>query len=515
MDYSKNTLNHYTMNYPALIKMLELIRSSGREEKRIQSQLATYDFVRLCFVDLNGIHLSKLVSTKYAKKIIDGQCEMYAGMITFGPRMEVVDVPKVVERKHVNGHLHPDFSTLHPCPWAGSLNRNISYPNPEAAPTYKVCAVLCDMHWPEGDAMQAHPRVVVKRLLQELEEKHKLTLYSAFEPEFRAFKVETMAPSCANPNSSTTPLEDPPADPVPFTLGEDMYKTSLLAEYESFFMDVDTRVREIGIEVQDYSNENGAGQLECPLIPKVGLQAADHYFILKQILKEIGLQHNMGVSFMTTPFQEGTSSGCHYNHSLWNVETGTNAFYDAKSPDNLSKVAHHWIGGLMAHLPAILAFCSPTVNCYRRLHKKLAPDAVNWDINDRFVAVRVKNTDEKRTYIENRIPSSASCSYHVMAATIAAGMDGIERKLEPPAPGQKPVDRKATATCKLLPHTLQEALTELRADEPLVKRLGEEFVDWFVQNKERGDLHTLGKVDVGKNSGWDLAFERNEYLFYI
>lgn len=227
----------------------------------------------------------------------------------------------------MNAHIRPDFDTLHPCPWAGQLHKS-----PKQPVDPRVGAVLCDIYWPEGDPMQAYPRFVVKRLLQELEDRYKLRLFSAFEPEFRAFKLESMDRSCANPvNAPKEKSSDPPGDPEPFTSGEDMYKTGLLAQYESFFMDVDMKVREVGIDVQDYSNENAAGQLECPLMPKVGLQAADHYFLFKQALKEIGIQHNIGVSFMTTPMIEGLSSGCHYNHSLWNIESEANAFFDPKS----------------------------------------------------------------------------------------------------------------------------------------------------------------------------------------
>ncbi|CAI2738722.1 unnamed protein product [Dicrocoelium dendriticum] len=163
----------------------------------------------------------------------------------------------------------------------------------------------------------------------------------------------------------------------------------------------------------------------------------------------------------------------------------------------------------------MLAICSPTVNCYRRLHKKLAPDAVNWSINDRFVSIRVKNTDEKRTYVENRLPSSASCPYHVLASTIAAGMDGIERKLEPCEQGQKPIQGRPSPTCPLLPSTLQEALQLLKNDHAFVEKIGPEFVDWYCQVKERGDLFSLGHIDIKKDSKVNLACERYEYLQYI
>ncbi|KAK4476215.1 hypothetical protein MN116_001426 [Schistosoma mekongi] len=491
-----------------------------QEKERFVREAEKFDFIRLSFPDLNGIHLSKLLSTRFARKVAEGESEVYSGALTTGARGEVLDIPEIIKRKHVNSKVKPDLSTLHPCYWISNRETQYSrdtanlYDKPNKR-KYSVCAVLCDLAWPDDESMKAHPRVVVKKLIDELQTKYNLRLFSAFEPEFRAFTKGTFETTCLKPEKTCESNLTSFNLPVPYTEFTDIYRTSLLSVYEDFFADIDHNMKLANIDIQDYSNEDGEGQLESPLVPSWGLSAADNYFILKQAVKEIGEKHNMDISFMTKPLLKASSSGCHYNHSLWYADTGRNAFYDDKDPDGLSVVARHWIGGLMQHLPAMLAICSPTINCYRRLNKFFAPGAVNWDFRDRFVAVRVKNFGEKNTYIENRIPSSASCPYHVLAATLAAGMDGIDRELQPPPPGQRPQENGFGCSVKMLPSTFQEALRNLKEDEIFIKKLGREFFEWYTLVKELGDLGTLGHLDINDNQEETLAFERYEYLKFI
>ncbi|CAH8649739.1 unnamed protein product [Schistosoma margrebowiei] len=487
-------------------------------KERFIEEVEKFDYIRLSFPDLNGIHLSKLLSTRFARKIAKGESEVYSGAITGGPRGEVFDVPEIIKRKHVNSKLKPDFPTLHPCYWISngkaqhSHNNNTDNDDNPRTRKYSICAVLCDLAWPNNEPMKTHPRVAVKKLIDELQTKYNLRLFSAFEPEFRAFQKGTFETTCLKPTKTGETNLRSFKLPVPYTKFGDIYRTSLLSVYEDFFIDIDHNMKLANIDIQDYSNEDGEGQLESPLVPSWGLSAADNYFILKQAIKEIGEKHNMEISFMTKPLLNASSSGCHYNHSLWYADTGRNAFYDNADPDGLSVTARHWIGGLIEHLPAMLAICSPTINCYRRLNKFFAPGAVNWDFRDRFVAIRVKNFDEKNTYIENRIPSSASCPYHVLAATLAAGMDGLDRQLEPPPPGQKPSESKNGNHVKLLPSSFQEALQNLKEDEIFTKKLGKDFFEWYTLVKELGDLGSLGHLDIKDNQEETLAFERYEYL---
>ncbi|CAL8084045.1 unnamed protein product [Calicophoron daubneyi] len=496
-----------------MTEALDDVKNPITDEEFI-AEMQKYDYIRLSMTDMNGLHLSKLVSTRFAKKIAEGHSEMSCGMITFGPRFEVIDIPDVLDANYANGYLIPDRTTLHPCPWAGFQNPDIT----ESAATRKtpnVCSVVCDITWKDGRPIEAYPRLLAKKMIAQLEERYGLTILSAFEPEFRAFKREGIEQTCKHPENRLSGAKNTVLkDLVPFTLGDDMYKTSYLAVYENFFMDFDRQMNAIGIHIQDFLNENGEGQLETPLSPEVGITAADHYFIMKQAVKEIGLKHNMAISFMTAPLFGDSSSGCHYNHSLWRKD-GSNAFYDPKEPDQLSPLARHWIAGLLDHLPAMQTLCSPTVNCYRRLHRKLAPDIVNWDIDDRYSSIRVKNKDEKNTYIENRTPSSAANPYLVMAATIAAGMLGIEKGKEPvPPKGFKRVQGRHEPYVTL-PSSLHEAIDTLHHDRELVDRLGSNFIEWYVMVKERGDLRNLGKIELRHNSEIDLAEERYEYLLYI
>ena len=118
----------------------------------------------------------------------------------------------------------------------------------------------------------------------------------------------------------------------------------------------------------------------------------------------------------------------------------------------------------MHHSNALTALTSPTVNCYRRLHTPWAPDLIDWALDDRSVSIRVKSNGTPRgTYMENRTPSSASNPYLVLAGTIAAGLDGVERQL--------PLPEERSKELGPLPQSLQEGLEALMKDEVLTLSL--------------------------------------------
>ncbi|OON20977.1 glutamate--ammonia ligase, catalytic domain protein [Opisthorchis viverrini] len=348
-------------------------------------------------------------------------------------------------------------------------------------------------------------------MVKVLEDRYKLRIYAGYEPEFRIFRKEGFEESTRNKPGSQADTIIPP---TPWTSGSDMLRYGHLSAYEFFVMDLDQYLQAAGIDIIEYLNENGSGEIETPLVPKFGIAAADTYFIFKHAVREIAKKHDMRVSFMTKPLVGELSTGCHFNHSLWDIESGKNVLFDSSASDNLSNLAHNWLGGLFEHMPALTALCSPTVNCYRRLHAGWAPGHMDWELDNRFVTVRLKNVGEDGTYLENRLSSSASCPYHVMAATLAAGMDGIERRLEPPSRGAyNPA--KGAPIMKELPKTLKEAIDALKKDTILVDRLGNQFVDWFIRAKEFGDLKTLGQIDIKEESEEFLAQERYEYLEFI
>ena len=139
--------------------------------------------------------------------------------------------------------------------------------------------------------------------------------------------------------------------------------------------------------------------------------------------------------------------------------------------------------------------------------KPLAAHMKDWDYDSRLVSWRIKSTSEKATYMENRMPSGASNIYLALAATVAAGIDGIKNKIEPPPPGP--------TTDNPLPYKLEEALEALENDEPIVKALGEQFVEWFITEKRATELKKLCNHDMTKFISCEMEAEREEYFELI
>ncbi|XP_046581139.1 lengsin-like [Haliotis rubra] len=155
----------------------------------------------------------------------------------------------------------------------------------------------------------------------------------------------------------------------------------------------------------------------------------------------------------------------------------------------ITTIAKQWIAGILKHSKAICAFANPTVNCYRNFFKLFYPLHIYWGIEDREACVRIKNKTPCTTYIENRLPSGKSNTYLVMASTIAAGLDGVNKKMECPAKGKS----KDTDS---LPCSLAEALAELEQDVDLCHALGDELVTWFVKSKKDAEIAKYDGIEI-------------------
>lgn len=393
-------------------------------------------------------------------------------MIGLGPRSEVPILKQVEELHHGNMTALPEPGTLHAIPWAG-------------AGKYNVGEVLCETHWIQSKEYQeACPRTVARRQLEKLD-KLGYSFYSGFEVEFKLLD-----------GKSGAPVFD----------GCDALNQLIVAQHEEFLFDVDQRMIDIGIDIQKIHTEYSPGQFEIGLHPQTGIKAVDDFFLLKYGLKELALRQGMEANFMTMSNpHEGCGNAAHYNHSLW-TKAGDSAFYDCNKPDNLSDVARYWIGGLIKHANALTALCSPTVNCYRRLHQIWIPDTISWGIDDRTSCFRVKNYSPKSTYIENRMASSTCNPYIVLAANVAAGLDGIINKIECPSKSQ-PKDT--------IPFTLQEAIKALEEDVVLVEALGKEFIHWYCETKKQIDFKKLEKSDVKVNNFEEINAEVALYGKYM
>ena len=260
------------------------------------------------------------------------------------------------------------------------------------------------------------------------------------------------------------------------------------------------------VDVMSIGIEGGAEQSKFVLSPKFGIRSADNVFRLKEAIKEIGNVNGLDVSFMTQPYKE-VCNELHFNHSVWTADESSNAFYDHRTPDNhLSETFYHWLAGLIEHGPGMAALAAPTVNCYRRFALPfMSPAHFDWDFDHHLTSFGIRATSPTATYIENRLPSGSANPYLVLAATVAAGLDGINRRLACPSPR----DMQA----KPIPKSLDEALDALENDKVLVEALGQQFVNYFTAVKRGIEMKTL-KDSVLDNPDDSYGFQKERDIYF-
>jgi len=238
---------------------------------------------------------------------------------------------------------------------------------------------------------------------------------------------------------------------------------------------------DVGIDVKYHHHEGGAySQVEIELNPAEAEKAADWIVISKYIIKSLALQENLIATFMPKPINGHPGSGLHL-HQFLADENGRSLFASGDSPDGLSDLAKHYIGGLLAHIGSLTAFTNPSTNSFRRLKTGFeSPERVDYSVADRTCAIRIPGYVSKyETRIEYRVPDATSNPFLAMAALLMAGLDGIERELDP-----EEVKKSSPA----IPCSLKEALDELRKDHDYLLKDGvftETLLENWIEIKEK------------------------------
>jgi glutamine synthetase len=209
-------------------------------------------------------------------------------------------------------------------------------------------------------------------------------------------------------------------------------------------------------------------------------------------LKAVAAAHGLYATFMPKPFFGINGSGMHTHMSLWDEKKGRNAFADPKDPYGLSELARSYIAGILEHARGMIAVLAPLVNSYKRLVPGFeAPVYIGWARINRSALIRIPQISAGQvnsTRIELRCPDPSSNPYLAFAAMLAAGLDGVERKLSPPEPVEENLYHFDTAKLssrgiRQLPGTLREAVDELSADAVIGDALGEHILERFVEAK--------------------------------
>ena len=435
------------------------------------------EFVRFEQSDTHGISRSKTIPARHVRNFAENGLNFLLGQLGFDAQAAVAPGTGYLEELGFpDSRIRPDLSTYRLLPWAENTAR-----------------LLCEPYYTDGRPAMAAPRAVARKLLGELEEMG-YRFYSGFEYEFYLVERENRQP----------PFE-----------GIQIFAT-LRNNFDEYLIHQMLRgMSAIGVDIITSNAEYGPGQMEINFAPSTGIEAADNAFTFKNGVKEIAQRNGYMASFMTKPYADQSANGCHYHHSLLDMKNGRNLF--ASRDGSLTDECRWWLGGQIAHAAALCAFAAPTVNCAKRFKLySFAPTNATWGIENRTTGFRMKNLGGQSAHIENRLPCGASNPYLVMASVLAAGLDGLRNKIEPPAETQGIAYGLIGVTD--LPTRLEGALDALEADATLRAALGEEFIKLFLAVKR----HEIGKAKAAIpnydspdfNNTVD-EWERNEYFEFL
>jgi glutamine synthetase len=359
--------------------------------------------------------------------------------------------------------------------------------------------LLCDIHFSNGKPVPFSTRARYRDALATLSHAG-FDFLAGLEVEFHLFKIE-------NPRLAPDDATWPPAAPEVslLTQGFQYLTESRYDMLDTALEPLRKGVAALDLPLRSVEIELGPSQCEFTFRPQVGLAAADTMVLFRSAVKQIARRNGYLASFMCRPaFHNALSSGWHLHQSLIEKQGRRNAFAD---PDGLSTVGQYFLAGLLAHARAGAAFSTPTVNGYKRYRAySLAPDRAIWARDNRGAMIRVLGQPgDAATHLENRIGEPAANPYLYMASQIYAGLDGIAQRRDPGPSADTPYETAAA----LLPKSLGEATTALRADDCFRAGFGGGFVDYYAHIKE-AELARFQK-DQG-DSPEVTPWEQKEYL---
>ncbi|MFZ5468776.1 MAG: glutamine synthetase family protein [Myxococcota bacterium] len=237
-----------------------------------------------------------------------------------------------------------------------------------------------------------------------------------------------------------------------------------------------------GIEVEGMHTETGPGVYETAIRYDDLEKAADRAVLFKTVVKEVCARHGLTACFMAKHNPKLPGCSGHVHQSLWDAKGEKNLFFDEEAPHQMSEVMRHYIGGQITLMPELTALYWPTINSYKRsVENTWAPTTATWGIENRTTAVRVIGDSAKSMRIEYRQLGADMNAYVGMAASLAAGLWGIENEVEPPPPC---AGNGYQAKAAPLPRSLKDAVKLLESSKRARSLLGEGFVDHYLRTRE-------------------------------
>ena len=356
----------------------------------------------------------------------------------------------------------PDLASYTPVPWEPNLAR-----------------FACDIYV-DGEEWPYDPRTILRRQLQRARSKG-FEFMMGLELEYFLLR---------STDGGGIELADPLDD-----LEKPCYDLKGLTRNYDFLTTISRYLNGLGWGNYANDHEDANGQFEQNFAYADALSSCDRAIFFRYMVHTLAQQRGLLATFMPKPFTNLTGNGCHFHMSLWDGDT--NLFLDDDDPRGLglSESAYHFIGGLKAHAKAYSAVTAPTVNSYKRLKLGTTTSGATWSpvwisygYNNRTQMLRIPGPGR----VEDRTIDGSCNPYLAATVVLAAGLDGIERKLDPGEPNAEnlyavPYDELRGRGLETLPTNLLNATIELEQDEVIRAALGrgrdEDYVDYFIRVK--------------------------------
>jgi glutamine synthetase len=428
--------------------------SDAEAQLRARAESDGVEFFFAMFVDMHGKPCAKMIPVE-ATGVLTGGGAGFAGFAA-GPMGQSPADPDMI--------AVPDPASYAVAPWAPQL-----------------AVVQCDIQV-DGEPWPYTPRLILKGMLDKARGRG-LVYNAGCEAEY--FLVRRRAEGGVELADPLDRAEAPCYDAKGLTRMFDHLTT------------VSKYMNQLGWANYANDHEDANGQFEQNFAFADALTTADRLIFYRYMVHTLAHQAGMAATFMPKPFGNLTGSGLHLHSSLWDAKTGAELFPDPQDSRGLglSELAYHYIGGLIAHGPAMAAVTCPTVNSYKRFGvgapasgATWAPAYATYGGNNRTQMLRVPDGNR----VENRACDGAANPYLALTVQLAAGLDGIDRDLDPGEPNRDnlhvvPAEQVAARGIKSLPPTLLHAADELVTDDVLREALGKtpdgDYIDYYARIK--------------------------------
>ncbi|MBR5420395.1 MAG: type I glutamate--ammonia ligase [Lachnospiraceae bacterium] len=438
-----------------------------KEEILALAEEENVEFIRLQFTDVFGNLKNKAITAVQLERALNNELMFDGSAIDGFARGTEADM-----------YLYPDPDSWVILPW-----------RPQHG---KVARMLCDVYTADRKPFAGDPRRVLKLAIEKAAEMG-YTFHVGPECEFFLFRID----EDGQPTTQTEEMERAGYfDIGPIDSGENARRDMVLT------------LEEMGFTIESSHHEQAPAQHEIDFSHDEAMQTADNVVTFKMAVKTIARRHGQHATFMPKPKYGNCGSGMHLNMSLH--RNGENIFRNDADPEGISQEARWFIGGIMTHIKGMTAILNPLVNSYKRLVPGYdAPVWISWSGKGRGPLLGVPADKGPRARVELRSPDSAANPYLALAVVLRAGLEGIEKHIEPPAPVEgnlftMPAEELKAMGVESLPTTLMEAVHSLEGDSLVQDALGPHIAPLYIEGKKKEFLEYSAQV-----SQWEV----DRYLY--